>query len=95
MGKFALDFSENSKALRGSVADIEIGMASVNILLPSEGPVVLEVPDSWFCSVEVPDGYVKARQGEYHSPAYSSDDHDDAFVVRVEASVGKVSFAVR
>ena len=93
MGKFDLDFSENAEALRGSIADIEIGMASIDIRLPAEGPVVLEVPDSWFCSVDVPVGYVKAGHGEYHSPDYSAD--GDAFVVKVEASVGKVSFATR
>jgi hypothetical protein len=93
MGKFTLDFSENPEALRGSVADIDIGMAALTVKLPSEGPVVLDVPDSWFCSVEVPNGYVKAGKSTYHSPDYRQG--GDAFVVRVEASVGKVRFAVR
>jgi len=93
MGKFNLDFSENAEALVGSVADIEIGMASIDIRLPADGPVLLEVPESWFFSVDVPDGYVKAGKGEYHSPGYNSD--RDAFVVRVQASIGKVTFATR
>ena len=94
MGKFSLDFSENSEALRGRMADIEIGMASLDIRLPDRGSVLLEVPDSWFCSVDVPDGYIKSGKGEYHSPDYTDDD-DDAFIVRVDAAVGKVTFATR
>ncbi|MGD8414091.1 MAG: toast rack family protein, partial [Candidatus Latescibacterota bacterium] len=35
MGKFELDFTENAESLRGSVADIEIGMAALDIHLPS------------------------------------------------------------
>jgi hypothetical protein len=93
MGKFTLDFTENAEALIGTVADIEIGVASIDILLPSEGSILLDVPDSWFCSINVPDGYIKARSGEYHSPGYSPD--GDAFVVSVGASVGKVNFATR
>ena len=93
MGKFLLDFSEDADALWGTVADIEIGMASIDIRLPADGPVLLEVPDSWFCSVDIPDEYVKVGNGEYHSPDYSS--YRDAFVVRVEASIGKVSFTTR
>jgi len=94
MGKFLLDFSENAEALRGSVADIKIGMASIEIRLPADGPVLLEVPESWFCVVDVPDEYLKAGHGEYHSPDYNPAS-DDAFIVRVEASVGKVSFVTR
>ncbi|MFC2085872.1 toast rack family protein [Bacteroidota bacterium] len=93
MGKFALDFSENSEALRGTVVDIEIGVSSIDIRLPSDIPVLLDVPDSWFCSVDVPDGYVKAGHGEYHSPDYSP--NREVFTVNVEASVGKVNFSTR
>ena len=92
MGKFTLDFTENADALRGSTADIEIGMAALDIRLPSDGPVLLNVPDSWFCSVDIPPGYTKIDDSRYASPEYESG--QDAFVVRVEASVGKVSFAV-
>jgi hypothetical protein len=93
MGKFSLDFTENAEALHGSIADIEIGMAALDIHLPSEGPVLLDVPDSWFCSVDIPSGYTKLDDNRYASPDYES--REDAFVVRVEASVGKVRFAVR
>ena len=93
MGKFELDFTDNAEALRGSVADVEIGMAAIDIYLPSEGPVLLDVPDSWFCSVDVPSNYVKIDGSRYASPDYES--REKAFIVRVEASVGKVTFAVR
>ena len=93
MGKFTLDFSGDRLPHRGAIADIKIGMASLNITLPADGPVVLYVPDSWFCSVNVPNGYVKLDKGVWGSPDYKTG--EDAFTVRVEAGVGKVNFATR
>ena len=93
MGKFSLDFSDNAEALLGTVADIEIGMAAIDITLPADAPIIIDAPDSWFCSVDVPPGYTKAGDGVYHSPDYR--DGGDVFEVRVEASVGKVAFATR
>lgn len=93
MGKFTLDFSGDRPIPPGAVADIEVGMASLNITLPSRGPVILYVPDSWFCSVNIPNGYIKHDKGVYRSPDYRVG--ADAFTVKVEAGVGKVNFATR
>lgn len=93
MGKFDLDFSENAETLVGTVADIEIGMATLDIRLPADVPILLDVPDSWLSSIDVPDGYIKAGDGLYHSPDYRS--RGESFVVKVEVSVGKVNFANR
>lgn len=93
MGKFELDFSQNADALVGTVADIEIGMAAIDIILPEGIPVVIDSPDSWFCAVDVPNHYRKADDGVWESPDYRTG--EDAFMVNVDASVGKVSFATR
>jgi hypothetical protein len=93
MGKFALDFSGDQPVIPGTIADIEIGMASLDITLPRKGPVILYVPESWFCSVNVPVGYIKHDKGVYRSPDYRTG--EDAFTVKVEAGVGKVNFATR
>jgi hypothetical protein len=93
MGKFRLDFAGDRPVKPGTIADIEIGMASIDITLPSRGPVILYVPDSWFCSVNIPVGYIKQEKGVYRSPDYRIG--EDAFTVKVEAGVGKVNFATR
>lgn len=93
MGSFTLDFTGEQPISPGTIADIEIGMASLDIELPSEGPVILYVPDSWFCSVNIPVGYIKHDKGVYRSPDYRTG--EDAFTIKVEAAVGSVNFAVR
>lgn len=93
MGKFTLDFTGDRPIRPGAVADIEIGMASLDITLPSRSPVILYVPDSWFCRVDVPNGYVKQDKGVYHSPDFIAG--ADAFTVKVEAGLGRVNFATR
>ena len=93
MGKFSLDFAGGLPVRPGAIADIEIGMASLDITLPTKGPVVLYVPDSWFCSVNVPTGYTKHDKGVWRSPDYRTG--EDAFTVKVEAGLGKVNFATR
>jgi len=93
MGKFSFDFTDNAHALRGTVVDIEVGMARLDIQLPRSGPILLDVPDSWFCKVDVPNGYIKAEDGIYHSPDFTDD--DDAFVIMVDAAIGTVNFATR
>lgn len=93
MGKFVLDFSGNRPFRRGTIADIEIGMASLDVTLPARGAVELHVPDSWFCSVNIPNGYTKHDKGIYRSPDYRNG--EDVFTVKVDAAVGKVNFATR
>ncbi len=93
MGKFTLDFTGDRPMRPGAVADIEIGMASLDVTLPSKGPIILYVPDNWFCSVNVPNGYIKQDKGVYRSPDYRTG--ADAFTVKVEAGLGSVNFATR
>ncbi|MEM1043188.1 MAG: hypothetical protein AAGI91_11220 [Bacteroidota bacterium] len=87
-GSFGLDFT-GGPLPPGARADIEVGMASVRIALPEGAPVILHASDSWLAQVEIPDGYIKRSKGRWHSPQV--EDEDDAFHVRVEAGVGKVT----
>lgn len=91
MGKFVLDFTGDSELLLGRVADIEVGMASLKILLPESGAIILEIPDSWFCSVKVPDDYVQQDEDVYYSPDYEPG--EEVFRIMVEAAIGQVEFA--
>ncbi len=87
-GSFELDFT-GARLPRGARAEIEVGMASLRVLLPEGRPVVLSASDSWLAQVEVPDGYVKRGKGRWHSAEVR--DEDEAFFVRIDAGVGKVT----
>ncbi len=87
-GSFELDFT-GAPLPAGARADIDVGMASLRVALPENAPVVLYATDSWLAQVEIPDGYIKRGKGLWHSPQVR--DEDDAFLVRIEAGVGKVT----
>lgn len=90
-GSFLLDFT-GGPLPEGAEADIEVGMSSLQVILPQDVPVVLYAPDSWLAQVEVPNGYVKRGKGLWHSGQVR--DEDDAFTVRIEAGLGKVAVNV-
>lgn len=90
-GAFELDFT-GGPLLPGAEADIEVGVSSLQVLLPQDAPVVLYAPDSWLARVEVPIGYIKRGKGVWHSARV--EDEEDAFVVRIDAGLGKVAVNV-
>jgi hypothetical protein len=90
-GSFLLDFT-GGPLLAGAEADIEVGMSSLQVILPQRVPVVLYAPDSWLAQVEVPNGFIKRGKGLWHSGEV--EDEDDAFTVRIEAGLGKVAVNV-
>jgi hypothetical protein len=85
-GRFSLDFTGESLAADGE-ANIEVGMADLQVTLPAGRAIVLDVPESAFVSVSVPDEFVR-EGGSWHSPEVR--DHDDAFHVSVDAGPGRV-----
>lgn len=87
-GSFDLDFS-GGPLPPGAVADLEVGMATLHVTLPDNAPVILYAPDSWLARVEIPDNYVKRGKGLWHSAQVR--DEEDAFVVNIEAGMGKVT----
>jgi hypothetical protein len=90
-GSFVLDFL-GGPLPEGAAADIEVGMSSLEVVLPRDTPVVLYAPDSWLTQIEVPNGYVKRGKGLWHSAQV--EDEGDAFAVRIEAGLGRVAVNV-
>lgn len=93
VGKYELDFSDGSLAQAGR-ADITIGMAALTVVLPKNEPVVVTAPENWLCSVNVPKGFTKQGKGVWSSDA-GVDLSSAAYVVAVEAGMGKVDFVYR
>src|SRR5690606_19912357 len=87
-GSFDLDFT-GGPLPPGAHAALDVGMASLRVALPADAPVVLYAPDSWLARVEVPNGFVKRGKGLWHSERVERE--EDAFVVRIDAGMGKVT----
>jgi len=87
-GAFDLDFS-GAALPPGARADLKVGMASLSVVLPERTPVVLRAPESWLARVEIPNDYVKRGKGLWHSEFVR--DEAAAFVVNIEAGMGKVT----
>lgn len=87
-GSFELDFS-GGPLPAGARADLKVGMAALNVALPENTPVVLHAPESWLARVEIPNDYVKRGKGLWHSEHVR--DEAAAFVVNIEAGMGKVT----
>jgi hypothetical protein len=85
-GRFALDFTGDDLEST-SVADIDVGMADLQITLPQGQAVIVETPESPFVSVDVPSGFSR-RGGAWRSP--EAGDNSRAFRVRVDSGPGRV-----
>jgi len=90
-GSFELDFT-GGPLPPGAEANIDVGVSSLQVMLPRETPVILYAPDSWLAQVEVPNGYTKRSKGVWHSAHMERE--EDAFTVRIEAGLGKVAVNV-
>lgn len=90
-GSFDLDFT-GGPLPPGAEAEIEVGVSSLQVRLPENAPVILYAPDSWLARVEVPNGFIKRGRGLWHSQQVQRE--EDAFIVRIEAGMGKVAVNV-
>ncbi len=90
-GSFDLDFT-GGPLPPGAEAEIEVGVSSLVVRLPENAPIILYAPDSWLARVEVPNGFTKRGKGLWHSQQVRRE--EDAFIVRIEAGVGKVAVNV-
>jgi hypothetical protein len=90
-GSFDLDFT-GGPLPPGAEAEIEVGVSSLLVKLPDDAPVILYAPDSWLARVEVPNGFIKRGKGLWHSQQVQRE--EDAFIVRIEAGMGKVAVNV-
>ncbi len=92
-GRFMFDFTGPVEHLLGTRAEIELGMASAEVILPRDLPVILDVPDSWVTSIEMPPTFYKKEEALWYSPSVRN--KDTAFRLHVEAGFGKVRFVER
>lgn len=94
-GEFMLDFTGGALPA-GARADVEVGMAKLEVIVPKDRPIVLHAPDSWLAKVVVPNGYTKRGEGVWHSASVRSErDAERAFQLHIEAAAGKVDVAAR
>jgi hypothetical protein len=85
-GRFALDFT-GAALLEGAEAEIDVGIAELTLTLPAGQPIVLDVPDAPFVSLDLPRTFVRDG-GEWRSP--EADGADDPFHFRIDAGPGRV-----
>lgn len=90
-GSFDLDFT-GGPLPPGAEAEIEVGVSSLMVRLPENAPVILYAPESWLARVEVPNGFIKRGKGLWHSQQVERE--ENAFIVRIEAGMGKVAVNV-
>ena len=87
VGEFTLDFSGDAFQ-DGARATIDVGMASLTVLLPEGRPVRLGAPSSFVTHVEVPPRFAAIGRGRWASP---DAEHDPAaFEIDINAGPGKV-----
>ena len=90
-GRFVLDFRGDA-LLPGAVADLELGMASAEVILPAGRPVIIEAEEGWGSEIDVPIGFVKRGEGVWHSPEAASP--AEALTIHTEVGAGSVRFRV-
>jgi hypothetical protein len=86
-GEFTLDFTGD--ALRpGATASVDVGMASLTLVLPAGHPVVLDAPTSFMTHVEVPAAMTRTAKGRWATPGADAD--PAALHLDVDAGPGNV-----
>jgi hypothetical protein len=87
-GRFLLDF-RGEALVPGAVAELELGVASAEIVLPEGHPVVIEAEQA-LGSVDVPVGFIKRGEGVWHSESVGRP--EDALIIRAEVGAGSLRF---
>ncbi|MEM6336872.1 MAG: toast rack family protein [Bacteroidota bacterium] len=86
IGKFLLDFGTDARLLRDRQVHIETGVASTTIFVPKAANVVLNAPDSWGMSLDMPRAFKKDDAGNWRN----SSSEANAFQIFITSSIGKV-----
>jgi hypothetical protein len=88
VGRFSLDFTGDA-LVPGAEAEITIGVASLELVLPRSAPIVLDLPTSRVTAVRLPEGLTTLGSGRYATSG--ADDNPDALTIRVEAGPARVN----
>ncbi|NNF58306.1 MAG: hypothetical protein HKN04_08690 [Rhodothermaceae bacterium] len=86
-GDFTLDFTGDAFQ-PGASAEVDVGMASLTVLLPTGQPIVLDAPSSFMTKVEVPSAFV--RLGDDRWGTTGADTDRSAFRLDIDAGPGNV-----
>ena len=86
-GDFTLDFSGDAFQ-PGASAEIDVGMASLTVLLPIGQPVVLDAPSSFMTNVEVPSAFVRLGNDRWGTAGADTDRR--AFRLDIDSGPGNV-----
>ncbi|GAB5536779.1 MAG: hypothetical protein Rubg2KO_30280 [Rubricoccaceae bacterium] len=86
VGRYTLDFSGEA-FVPGAEATVEVGIATLEITLPEDVPIVLDAPSSRISAVDVPAGLVTLGGGRYATPGAEED--LDAFTLTVRTGPGR------
>ena len=92
VGRYRIDFSGDA-VVPGAEASIEVGVATLDVVLPRGHPVVLDAPSSRVSAVEVPAGFVTLGDGRYATPGAEAD--RDALRLSIRSGPGRtrITFA--
>ena len=86
-GQFTLDFSGEA-IMPGAEAEINVGLASLTVLLPAGQPVVVEAPVSFMTKVEFPDSFERVGRHSWASPNAAGNPR--TFHIEIDAGPGSI-----
>ncbi len=89
-GEFTLDFTGDS-FMPGAQAEINVGLASLIVLLPEGQPALVEAPASFMTNVEMPSSFERVGRHTWASPGAAN----DARALQIEIDAGPGSIEVR
>ena len=92
VGRYRLDFTGDA-VVPGAEATVEVGVATLDIVLPRGVPVVLDAPSSRVSAVEVPAGFVTLGGGRYATPGADADRDALRLSVRTGPGRTRITFA--
>ena len=87
-GRFVLDF-RGEALVPGARAEVDVGLASLVVVVPGGHPVVLEAPSSFATHVRVPRAYAARGEGRWVSPE-ATRRPDAALHLTIDAGPGNV-----
>jgi len=90
-GEFTLDFSGES-FMSGAEVELNVGVASLTVLLPSGLPVVVDAPVSFMTRVEFPESFERVGQHSWASP--NAVGNAGALQIEIDAGPGSINVRV-
>lgn len=87
-GSFYLDFT-GEEIVPGAIAEIEVGMASLEVIIPGGRSVHVVAPRSFMTSVNMPSSLRRVGRERWISPGSEND--PNALLIKIESGPGSVN----